>query len=145
MISEITLLERKRTRGLIGSLLGYMVWLLPVLANSLNDGRLWQLTGWGAVISGLGGLVWTFYLIRMVQLSLAVRKKRKLVNALNNEYYQLIRLKSFMVGFWVLIGVSTILLGLSQWIQLNIEFVLLTFLFTGVVTTLISYLIFEKE
>ncbi|SCW47259.1 hypothetical protein SAMN04487970_1008154 [Paenibacillus tianmuensis] len=145
MISEITQLEIKRRTIIIGNLLGFVVWQLPYLFHYFTSDPSWKLSGWTSAVSIIGWFIWTYFLIRIVQFSRLLRKKRKLASTLIDEYIQVIRVKSFAIGFWVLLGVIVLLVTLSLYVDLKVRFVLFTLIFAGVIAPLVSYLIFEKD
>ncbi|MBB3071611.1 hypothetical protein FHS14_004620 [Paenibacillus baekrokdamisoli] len=142
MASETARLEINRRKILIGNLVGFIVWQLPNLFHYFTSR---PLAGWGSIISAIGGLVWAYYLFRIVQFSRLLRKKRELANSLNDEYIQVIRFKSFTIGFWVLMGFIAFLMAINGFIDLNVSFVLLSSIFVGVIAILISYLVIEKD
>ncbi|GAA3401158.1 hypothetical protein ACFFNY_14695 [Paenibacillus hodogayensis] len=143
MASEVTQLEKNRTTFIKRSLIGFAIWQLPYLIQHLHFDTF--ITGFITIISVIGAIVWAYYLIKIVRLSFLSQKKRSLAISLNNEYFQMIRLKSFTVGFWVVLGLVGILFVLSLYVALNIRLVLHLLLVVGVISPLVSYLIIDKD
>ncbi len=98
-----------------------------------------------AIISVIGGIVWAYYLVKIVLLSFRMQKKPPLAISLNNEYYRMIRLKSFTIGFWAILVSVGILFTLSLYVALNIPLVLHLLLVVGVISPLASYLVLDKD
>lgn len=145
LASERAQLEIRRRRVLMGCLIGFIVMQLPYLYHYFTSDSGTELSGWSVPISLVGWLIWSYYLIRNVSFTRLLQKKRELAKSLNDEYIQNIRTRSFAIGFWVVLGVVTILLVLSTFIDLNVRFVLFSLIFTAVVASLGSYLIIEKD
>jgi len=145
LASEVTLLEKNRTKFIKRSLIGFAAWQLTYLIQHFHYDTVKIITGFSTIISLIGGIVWAYYLIKIVLLSFLMQKKRQLANSLNNEYIQLIRLKSFTIGFWVVLGLVGILFAFSLFFALNIQFVLHILLVVGVIAPLVSYLILDKD
>lgn len=145
LASEVTQLEKNRTKFIKRSLIGFAIWQLTYLIRYLHLDTVKLITGFTAIISVIGGIVWAYYLMKIVLLSFLMQKKRPLAISLNNEYFQMIRLKSFTIGFWVILGFVGILFTLSLYVALNIQLVLHILLVVGVISPLVSYLILDKD
>ncbi|GIO31340.1 MULTISPECIES: hypothetical protein [Paenibacillus] len=145
MASEVTQLEKNRTTFIKRSLIGFAIWQLTYLIRYLHLDTVKLITVFTAIISVMGGIVWAYYLIKIVLLSFRMQKKRRFAISLNNEYFQMIRLKSFTVGFWVILGLVGIFFTLSLFVALNIQLVLHLMLVVGVISPLIYYLILDKD
>ncbi|QHT62435.1 hypothetical protein GXP70_22255 [Paenibacillus lycopersici] len=145
MSAEITQLEKRRRTIIIGNLLGFALWQLPYLVHYSGSDSSAGLSGWTSAVSIAGWLIWTYFFIRILQFSRLLRQKRKLASTLNDEYYQAIRMRSFAVAFWALLGAIILLFPLSFIIDLKVRFVLSALIFAGVIAPLVSYLIFEQD
>ncbi|WP_239615542.1 hypothetical protein [Cohnella mopanensis] len=143
MVSEIEQLDMKRRKIMIGSLIGFTAWQLPLLFQYFNFNPI--VSGWSSMISAIGCFVWLYYNVRLVQFSRLLRKKRELAGPLNDEYIQAIRIKSFTAAFWVLLACIVTLFVLSLFVDLKAQFTLHILIIVGVTAALVSYLIFDKE
>lgn len=143
MSTEISQLEVKRRKVIIGNLIGFTVWQLPYLLHYYNFNP--TLSGWSTITSVIGCLIWLYYDIRLIQFSRLLRKKREMARSLNDEYIQAIRLKSFTAAFWVLLGGIVTLFVLSFFVDLKAQFVLHLLIIVGVIGALTPYLIFDKD
>lgn len=72
-------------------------------------------------------------------------KKSGLLNkTLNDERIQHTRLKSFAVGFWVVVMLQAPLFYLAPLVGMTVQGVILTNIFFGVTSALLAFLIFER-
>ncbi|RUS43531.1 hypothetical protein [Cohnella sp. AR92] len=145
MASETTQLEEKRIRFIKRSLVSFALWQLTYLTRYFQLDINNFITGFITFISIISGIVWAYYLIKIVLSSFLIQKKRSLAISLNNEYYQMIRLKSFRIGFWAILGSVGILFALSLYVTVNIQVVLHILLIVGVICPQVSYLILDKN
>ncbi|MEH7525655.1 hypothetical protein V7149_20640 [Bacillus sp. JJ1503] len=144
MKSEIAHLEMKRKNLIVGNLVGFILWQIPYLVHYVIS-KPTIVLGYSSIISVIGLFIWLYYNIRLIKFSGQLRKKHELARSLNDEYFQVIRLKSFTSAFWVLLGCIVIFFVLSLFIKLNVQLVLHALIIIGVVSALISYLIFDKD
>ncbi|MBE9917504.1 hypothetical protein G8C92_26170 [Paenibacillus donghaensis] len=147
LVTGTSMLESKRKRFLVGLTIGFIIWQVPYLASYFTSGKnhMSLSGGWMTWVSVAGSVIWAYYLIRMQLESWLLRKRREVVKALNDEYIRLIRTRSFAAGFWVLMVVIAVLFPLSFWVDISTSFVLHAALFTGVVSSTLAYMSFEKE
>ena len=68
------------------------------------------LRGIVAIATAAAGLVWGFYLLKLVRWQKQVAKAAEIAGALDDEYTRHARLRSFAVGFWAMLAVQAILL-----------------------------------
>jgi len=141
--SEVSQLEIKRRNVIIGYVVGFAAWQIPYLFHYFNFNA--PTSRWISILSVIGCLVWLYFNFRFIQYSRLLRKKRELARPLNDEYIQAIRLKGFAAGSWILLGSIVTLFVLSFFVDLNAQFVLHLLLIIGVIGTLTSYLILEKD
>ncbi|MEH7125670.1 hypothetical protein V7127_20885 [Bacillus sp. JJ1773] len=145
MKSEIYQFEMKRKNLIVGNLVGFTLWQIPYLVHYVISKPTIVLSGYSSIISVIGLFIWLYYNIRLIKFSGQLRKKHELARSLNDEYFQVIRQKSFTLAFWVLLGCIVILFVQSLFIHLNVQLVLHALIIIGVVSALISYLIFDKD
>ncbi|MDR0269652.1 hypothetical protein [Paenibacillus sp.] len=147
LVLGISRLESKRKRFLVGFIIGFMIWQVPYLVSYFTSGKNhMSLSGiWMTCVSMAGSAIWAYYLIRMLIWSRSLRNNREMAKALNDEYMQLIRTRSYAAGFWVVMALIAVLFVISIWVPLATSFVLHTALFMGVVSSMLAYMRFEKE
>jgi len=101
----------------------------------------------GAILSPIaliGGIVWAYYLFQVVRFVMILRKNPDLNKTLNDERIQHTRLKSFAVGFWVVVMLQAPLFYLAPLVGMTVQGVILTNIFFGVTSALLAFLIFER-
>lgn len=145
LASEVTQLEKNRGQFIKRSLIGFAVWQLAYLFHYLHVFTLEFITIIVTTISLIGAIVWAYYLVKIVLLSVRMQKQRQLAMSLNNEYYQLLRLKSFAAGFWILLVAIGVSLVLGLYVELNPRLLLHVLLVIGVIGALAGYLILDKD
>ncbi|AJS58667.1 hypothetical protein [Paenibacillus sp. IHBB 10380] len=147
LLAGISKLESKRRRFLVGLTIGFIIWQVPYLVSYFTSGKnhISLSGGWITWVSVAGSIIWAYSLIRMQLGSWLLRKNREMAKALNDEYMQLIWTRSFAAGFWVLMAAIAVLFTFSFWIDISTGFVLHAALFTGIVSSSLAYLSFEKE
>ena len=147
LVSGISKLESKRRKFFVGLTVGFIIWQVPYLVSYFTSGKnhMSLSGGWITWVSVAGSVIWAYFLIRMQLESWLLRKNREMAKALNDEYMQLIWIRSFAAGFGVLMAVLAVLFIFSFWIDISAGFVLHAALFTGIISSSLAYLSFEKE
>lgn len=131
---------------LSGFLIGFTFWQIPMLLSYIwPNNETVELVG--AILSPIaliGGIVWAYYLFQVVRFVMILRKNPDLNKTLNDERIQHTRLKSFAVGFWVVVMLQAPLFYLAPLVGMTVQGVILTNIFFGVTSALLAFLIFER-
>ncbi|HLO58629.1 MAG TPA: hypothetical protein VK179_07795 [Bacteroidales bacterium] len=100
------------------------------------------------LIQGIIGSVSFFFLVLVFinywRLSSKIRNSR-LNEAVNNELYEVNKFKSLARGFWSLLICLALFLGLSYFFTISAKLVCIVTIYAGVLSTLISALIYNRE
>ncbi|TXK76720.1 hypothetical protein [Paenibacillus sp. N3.4] len=145
-ISKEQLYQSRRVM-LIGFLIGITAWEIPrILKYFLAEPILNKYVGLTiTLVSLIGWCVWVFYLIKVIRFGKIMKQHPELNKALNDELFQFVRLKSFAVGFWVLLALQVILLLLSSFLDLPARAFPEISIFVAVIACLLAFLRIEKE
>jgi len=140
--SLIEKLDKSRYNLIKWFTLGWSIWFGGFILNGLISNRLLHIL---IVLLGLiGGVVYAINLFRLLKISKIVNGNIDLRNALNDELIMHNRLKSFRVGYWTLIVLISIFFGLSIYTSIPALVVCEITLFFGVLSGLISFLIYNR-
>jgi hypothetical protein len=93
----------------------------------------------------LGAALIIFFLLRAFQFGRKIKQNPELAIAMNDEYIQHIRLKSYRTTYWVVSVIIVSLLFLKDVLSLSTESVLLIILFALFFTPAIILLIMDRE
>ena len=141
--SKIEQLDKLRYNLLKWLTIGWAIWFGSfVLKNLVNRP---EITG---VVAWIGLLGWTIFIINLIQYMKLRRELRwdaKMLEALNDELHQLNMHKSFVIGYWVAIGTTPLLFGLSEFLNMPVVLVTETILYLGVLSVLVSGLIYNRD
>lgn len=141
--SKIEQLDKLRFNLLKWLTIGWAIWFGSfVFKNLINQPAVTSVLGW------IGLLGWAIFIINLIQylkLRRELRKDPKMHAALNDELRQLNLQKSFFVGFWVTIGTTIAFFALSEFFNLQVVLVIETILYLGVLSVLISGLIYNRD
>ena len=141
--SKIEQLDKLRYNLLKWLTIGWAIWFGSfVLKNLVNRP---EITG---VVAWIGLLGWTIFIINLIQYMKLRRELRwdaKMLEALNDELHQLNMHKSFVIGYWVAIGTTALLFGLSEFLNMPVVLVTETILYLGVLSVLVSGLIYNRD
>jgi len=141
--SKIEQLDKLRYNLLKWLTIGWAIWFGSfVLKNLINRP---EITGAVAWVGLLGWLIFVINLIKYLKLGRELRWDVKMQEALNDELHQLNMHKSFFIGYWVVIGVTAIFFGLSVFLNMPVVLVTETILYLGVLSVLVSGLIYNRD
>ena len=141
--SKIEQLDKLRYNLLKWLTIGWAIWFGSfVLKNLINRP---EITGAVAWVGLLGWLIFVINLIKYLKLGRELRWDVKMQEALNDELHQLNMHKSFFIGYWVVIGVTAIFFGLSVLLNMPVVLVTETILYLGVLSVLVSGLIYNRD
>jgi hypothetical protein len=147
MIEKTETLNQNRKKMLIGFSIGFGVWwgaktlvsLFPEMGNLPNlsvSAALIGLAGWGYM---------AMFQIRIIKMNRKIKQNPALNQALNDELYEYIRLKSFKSAFIVLLIVQLFLLPVNIIYKLSAESVININIFIGIIAPIISFIFFDRE
>lgn len=140
--SKIEQLDKLRFNLLKWLTIGWAIWFGSfVFKNLINQQMVTSILVW------IGLLGWTIFAINLIQYFKLKRELRwdpKILAALNDELHELNMRKSFFIGYWVTIGTTMLFFGLSEFLDLSVVLVTETILYLGVLSVLISGLIYNR-
>jgi hypothetical protein len=140
--SLIEKLDKSRYNLIKWFTLGWSIWFGGFILNGLISNKLLHIL---IVLLGLiGGVVYAINLFRLLKISKIVNGNIDLKNALNDELIMHNRLKSFRVGYWTLIVLISFFFVLSIYTSIPALVVCEITLFFGVLSGLISFLIYNR-
>jgi len=137
MRSEKEKLLRSGKRNWIGLLIAFAVLFCTQIMESIKSPFITH-------ISYLGAAVIIFFLLRAFQFERKIKQNPELAIAMNDEYIQHIRLKSYRTTYWVVSVIIVSLLFLKDVFSLSTESVLLIILFALFFTPAIILLIIDR-
>lgn len=141
--SKIEQLDKLRFNLLKWLTIGWAIWFGSYVFKNLIQQQVFT-----TVLAWIGVLGWAIFIINLIQymkLKRELRKDPKMNAALNDELRQLNMQKSFFVGFWVTIGTTMAFFALSELINLTVVLVIETILYFGVLSVLVSGLIYNRD
>ena len=147
MLNKTEMLNLNRKKMLIGCIIGFSVWqgsrtiisLIPGVENVksiLLSIIMIGLIGWG---------YWAFYLFKMLKIMRELKQNPLLAESLNDEFYKHIRLKSFTIGFWILLITQSLLFFINMTYALPFEAVFNINILAGVLSPLIAFILYDHE
>ena len=127
---------------LLGYLVGFDVWLVMRIADSLLGRAALGTARLGLIAVALAGSAYSsIQLIHLIRWGRRVRRDPELATSLNDERIQLARLRSFRVGFFAVSAAQLIPLTVTIPAVVGGQLSVLV----GVTASIGSYLAFERE
>ena len=147
MNNKIEIYNLNRRKMVIGSIIGFGIWqgtrtfisLFPNVesAKSIHHTIIFiGLIGWG---------YWSFYLFKMLKVSRELKQNPVLAEALNDEFYQYIRTKSFAFAFWIVMIIQCVIFFVNMFHPLAVDAIFNLNILTGVLSSLLAFIIFDGE
>ena len=135
--------DKKRFNLIKWLTLGWALWFGAYIIKDLINSK----TIFGIILLlGLPGwLLFVVSLIRYLKIGKAIKSDIRLKNALNNELHRLYIYKSVYIGFWSLIVTIIIFFGISLFYKISALIVCEVTLYIGILASLISALIYNKN
>lgn len=146
MSNKIEIYNQTRRKTLKRQTIGFAVWWGVITLMSMFP-EIKQSRGIFIpllIISLLGCAFWMVHLFRMQRTIKQMKKDPEIVEALNDEFYQHIRLKSFTYTFWVVILVQVLFIIANTFYPVSVESVLYMNILIGVITPVVLFLLFEN-
>ena len=123
--------------------IGWSIWVGTYIAKDLIE---YQLILTSLVWIGLfGWVVFIINLLKYMKLKREVKTDSLLREALNDELIQLNRYKSFFLGFWVTISIVAFFFGISLFFNVSALMVCRITIYVGVLSVLITWLIYNND
>lgn len=143
-ISQIEQLDNSRYKLIKWLTVGWAAWFGTFIMKDLVNDRLIFVQ----ISIGFVGLVGFLFFIINLQKYLRLASKIKysrLNDALNNELHQIYKYKSFRWGFIVIVGIIGVFYITSLFYQISAKLVCEITLYLGVLSFLVSGLIYNKD
>lgn len=140
--SLIEKLDRLRYSLIKWFTFGWAIWFGGFILKDLIDNKL--LLGLIILIGLLGWIIFSVSLIRFRKLGKTINSNSDLKSALNDELMIFNRNKSLAVGYGALMILITIFFGLSIFIDINALIICEITLYIGVLSVLVSSLIYNR-
>lgn len=141
--SMIERLNKSRYNLLKWSTVGWAIWFGTFTLNDVIDNSIMR--GTIALIGVIGSAIWAINFIKIYKLSRELRLDSKLNNALNDELHQFNGYKSVRVGYFVAMGITALFLCFSEFFMIPALIVTKITLYFGVLSVLISALIYNRD
>ena len=141
--SLIEKLEKTRYNLLKWLTIGWAIWFGSIiLKDQIKHPFLIGLVSGGWLF---GWVIFIVNLVKFLKLKRELNWDPKAKEALNDELHQLNTHKSFFIGYLVVIGVTAVFYGISSFINLPSMLVTGIILYFGVLSALISSLIYNRD
>ena len=141
--SLIEKLEKSRYNLLKWLTIGWAIWFGTfILKDSVQNHTI---IGAASMVGALGWIIFIINLIKYLKLKRELRWDKKVEEALNDELHQLNMHKSFQIGFGVVIWTTAVFLGFAEFIEIKALLVTEITLYFGVLSVLISGLIYNSD
>lgn len=140
--SMIEKLDKSRYSLIKWFTLGWVIWFGGFILKDLINNKL--LLGLIILFGLIGWIIFAISLFRYIKLGKIVNSDKDLKSALTDELTIHNRNKSFIVGYWSLIILTGIFLGLSIFTNITALIVCEITLYLGVLSGLVSSLIYNR-
>jgi hypothetical protein len=140
--SMIEKLDKTRYNLIKWFTLGWIIWFGGFILKDLIGNKL--LLGLIILFGLIGWVIFALSLFRYLKLGKIVNSDNDLKNALNDELTIHNKNKSFIVGYWSLIILLGLFLGLSIFTNISALIVCEITLYLGVLSGLVSSLIYNR-
>jgi hypothetical protein len=147
MISNVENLTIRRRKMLIGFSFGFSFSLIGVFLSRISSTSI-VLSNYRPIflLSALfGWIFWLYNLVRILNYQKKIKKDPKLSETLNDEYIQLLRLKSFNIAFWIILISQGFIYITNMFYKLSVEFVILLNILIAVLAVILSFIILDRE
>lgn len=146
MSSKVEIYNQKRRKALKRQTIGFALWWgFITLMSIYPEIKQFRAIYISLLIASLLGCVfWIVHLFRMQKTIKHMKKDPELAEALNDEFYQHIRLKSFTYTFWVVIVAQVLFILANTFYAVSAESVLYVNILIGVISPVVFFLLFEN-
>ncbi len=140
--SLIEKLDKSRYNLVKWFTVGWVIWFGVFISKNLTVNMLiLSLLG---LVGLIGWILFVINLIKFIKLGKIVNSDSNLKNALSDELTLHNRNKSFVIGYWTLIVLTAIFFSLSLFTNISALIVCEITLYIGVVSTQVSWLIYNR-
>ena len=122
---------------------GWAIWFGGFILKDLINNKI--LLGIIVSLGLIGGIIFIISVLRYIKLGKIVNSDEELENAFADELFIHNRNKTFQVGYWTLLILIAIFFGLSIYTNITALIVCEITLYLGVLSGLISSLIFNRS
>ena len=141
--SMIEKFEKLRYNLLKWLTVGWAIWFGTfILKDSVQNQTI---IGAASTIGLIGWIIFIINLVQFLKLKRELGWDKNVENALNDELHQLNMHKSFQIGFGVVIWTTAIFLGFAEFTEIKALLVTEITLYFGVLSVLISGLIYNRD
>ena len=141
--SLIEKLEKTRYNLLKWLTIGWAIWFGTfILKDSVQNH---VILGVASTVCVWGWIIFIINLVKFLKLKRELNWDLKAKEALNDELHQLNMHKSFQIGFGVVIWTTVVFLGIAEFLEIKALFVTEITLYFGVLSVLISGLIYNRD
>lgn len=145
MGSDIEQLEMHRRRMLLGFAVAFALWQLPEIVAAVIELPRW-VRPLVAIVVVAGVLGFLFYGWRMTSLAGELAGRPELAEVLNDERIRGLRERSFVIGFWALLGYVALLHAVTLLAEPPAIGALIRLgLVIGVLVPIASYLVMDRD
>ena len=123
--------------------LGWVVWYGAIIAKDLITSKL--IFGLVIFVGFIGWIFFSISLVKFVRLGKKINEDNKLKEALASEMHRYYAYKSFFWGFWATITTICALIAITLFYEISTLIVCELTLFVGITTSLIAYLVYNKD
>ena len=142
--SLIEQFDKSRYNLILWVTIGWAAWVGTYILKDFIDNELVILQFLVGFVGFIGLVFFVVNLQKYIRLASKVKYSR-FNNALNNELYEIYKFKSAYYGFKVLLVIITLFFVLSFFHQVSAKLVCEITLYLGVMSTLIAWLIYNKD
>ena len=141
--SMIEKLEKTRYNLLKWLTIGWAIWFGTfIMKDSIQND---MIIGAASTVGAFGWIIFIINLIKFLKLKHELGWDKKAEKALNDELHQLNMHKSFQIGFGVVIWTTAVFLGIAEFTEIKAVLVTEIILYFGVLSVLISGLIYNHD
>ena len=104
-----------------------------------------MILGAASAVGVWGWIIFIINLVKFLKLKRELNWDPKAKEALNDELHQLNTHKSFMIGYWAVLATTAVFLGIAEFLEIKALLVTEIILYVGVLSALISGLIYNRD
>ena len=104
-----------------------------------------MIIGAASTVGLMGWIIFSINLIQFLKLKRELNWDPKAKEALNDELHQLNMHKSFQIGYWAVLTTTAVFLGFAEFLEIKALLVTEVTLYLGVLSVLISGLIYNRD
>jgi hypothetical protein len=141
--SLIERLEKTRYNLLKWLTIGWAIWFGTFILKDIIQNPM--IIGAASTVGLMGWIIFSINLIQFLKLKRELNWDPKAKEALNDELHQLNMHKSFQIGYWAVLTTTAVFLGFAEFLEIKALLVTEVTLYLGVLSVLISGLIYNRD